>query len=535
MLVAVAISAGIFIGATFFGTSPGTRQLGLSFNKYREVLGILQNEYVDTIDSEKMTEVAIVEMLARLDPHSSYIPLSDLEISNASLESDFEGVGIEFLIVADTVQVISALQGGPSDIAGIRAGDRIIVADGGSLVGSLVSNKEVFKKLRGPKGSVVQVEIVRYGMPRPMTFNIIRSRIPSQSIEASFILKPGIGYIKVSRFSDNTYVECSQQLAALKNQGAKSFILDLRDNPGGYLDRATRLANEFLSENRLMVYTEGKAKKYNQRYLTNGRGRFQTESLVVLVNEGSASAAEILAGAIQDNDRGIIVGRRTYGKGLVQVPLSLKDGSELRLTISRYYTPSGRCIQKPYKDRLDGYEKDLEERFVNGELFHQDSLPELDTAEYHTQLGRKVFGGGGILPDVFVPLDSQYTNPFLVALMQRNLFREFAISYVADHKQELDLMKKRTDARSLNLHSSAWPEFVQLVDNRRIAWPIRSQKIGTEQFILHLLKAYVARQVWGENGFYMVISQKDAVLNAALQKLGEAQKLLLASRKSNLP
>ena len=535
ILISVAVACGMLIGSTFFGASPNTKQLGTSFNKFREVLGIVENDYVDTIDPGAVTEVAISQMLEKLDPHSSYIPLADLDISNASLESDFEGIGVEFIIHHDTVQVVSTVKGGPADIGGILPGDRIISASGSPLAGPNISNKLIFKKLRGRQGSVVSLEIIRKGVEKSLIFPITRSRISSKSVEAAFLLKPTVGYLKISRFSDNTFVESQQHLADLKKAGAQSFIIDVRDNPGGYLDRATRLANEFLPENKLMVYTEGKARKYNQKYYSNGRGTLQNEPLIVLVNEGSASASEILAGAIQDNDRGLIVGRRTYGKGLVQVPLSLKDGSELRLTISRYYTPSGRCIQKPYKENPFAYNQDLDDRFERGELFSKDSVHIDQSAVFETPLKRKVYGGGGVLPDVFVPLDSQYTHRFLVEVIRHNLFREFAMAYKNKHSTELDLLKKRADARSLLLHPEAWSEFVGMTYKQNIEWPYSKQNIATEQFIMHLLKAYVAQLVWGDNGFYQVLSQKDPMINKALHHLNDAQKLLLASKKTSIP
>ena len=530
LLLSVCLAGGMFLGATLFGTSDSSRIMGTSINKFREVMGIVENEYVDTVNPSQVTDYAISQMLARLDPHSTYIPLKDLELSKASLESDFEGIGIEFLIVNDTVQVISALAGGPSDMVGIMAGDRIISTEGEPIVGPGLSNQEVFSRLRGPQGTRVEVEVVRRGMNKIISFSIPRARISSRSVDAAFMLKPGVGYLKVSRFSDNTYIECQKELAALKRLGARMLLLDLRDNPGGYLDRATKLADEFLPERRLMVYTTGKAKKYDQKYYATASGLFQNDPLLVLVNEGSASASEILAGAIQDNDRGLIVGRRTFGKGLVQVPISLKDGSELRLTISRYYTPSGRCIQKPYKNRLDSYDEELDVRYKNGELFSKDSITIEDTAAYETLIGRKVYGGGGIMPDIFVPLDTLGANQFLIELMGQNLFREFALSYYKKHKLSLDLMKKRVDARSLFLEPTAWQDFVNLSLEKKIKWPYSKQKIDTEQYISHLLKAYVARLIWGDTGFYMVISQKDPMIISALRQANRAQKLLLASK-----
>ena len=530
-MLGIAISSGIFLGVTLFSGSNNTKEINASLNKIREVIGILENDYVDTLDTEKVTEITITKLLEKLDPHSNYIPLNDLELSKASLESDFEGIGIEFLIVNDTVQVISPLPGGPSEFAGIMAGDRIISTDDKEFTGGKLNNKEVFNRLRGPKNSRVKLEVRRPGVAEKLFFTVTRSTISSQSVEATFILKPGVGYLKLSRFSDNTYIECRKKLEDLKEKGAKAIVLDLRDNPGGYLDRATKLADEFLEENKLIVFTEGKNKKYDQKYFSSGNGLFENCPLVVLVNEGSASASEIIAGAIQDNDRGLIIGRRTFGKGLVQVPISLKDGSELRLTISRYYTPSGRCIQKQYKANIDLYDREMEDRFINGELFNKDSIKISDGGTYETSLGRKVIGGGGIVPDIFIPLDTLLTNSFLIKLMQQNILREFALSYYKMHKDEYSSLKKRIDAKDLTLGNDAWPGFVNLVEKRNIFWPIAKQRIETERYIIHLLKAYVARLVWGDNGFYQIMSLKDPAIISSIFNLGEAQKLLIASKK----
>jgi len=531
VIIGFAVSFGIFLGATLFSSSGNTRDLGSSLNKFREVIGILENDYVDTIDPEKVTEVAINKILGRLDPHSNYIPHSDLELSKASLESDFEGIGIEFLIVNDTVQVISALTGGPSELVGIMAGDRIVETNGQNFTGSSVSNKEVFNRLRGKKESKINLSIVRPGIFERLNFVVSRATISSQSVEASFLIKPTVGYLKLSRFSDNTYLECQFELKKLKGMGAKSIILDLRDNPGGYLDRATKLVDEFLPKNEMIVYTEGKNKKYNQKYYSTGDGLFEDNALIVLVNEGSASASEIIAGAIQDNDRGLIIGRRTFGKGLVQVPISLKDGSELRLTISRYFSPSGRCIQKEYKSDIDLYDREMEDRFMSGELFSRDSIKLDNQKVYETSLGRKVQGGGGIVPDIFVPLDTLLSNSFLIKLMQQNLLREYALMYFRKNKNILKESSRRSSASSFQLNHQAWIEFVDLVESKDIVWPISKQRIETETYITHLLQAYVARLVWGDNGFYQVYSRKDPVILSSLYHLEEAQKLLIASRK----
>lgn len=527
----LAVSFGIFVGATLFGNSDNSKELGSSLNKFREIMGILEAEYVDTLDATKVTEMAIHRMLEKLDPHSNYIPLSDIELSKASLESDFEGIGVEFLIVHDTVQIISALSGGPSDQVGILPGDRIVAIDGIPFVGSMVSNREVFNRLRGPKGTLVSVDIFRPGNADLIRFTLKRATIPSQSVDAGFLIQAQVGYLKLSRFSENTFLECKSYLEKLKAEGARNIILDLRDNPGGYLDRATKLADEFLSENKLMVFTKGKSKKYDQKYYSTEGGSFENSPLIILVNEGSASASEIIAGAIQDHDRGLIVGRRTFGKGLVQVPISLKDGSELRLTISRYFTPSGRCIQKPYKKDDGQYDLDIDKRFLSGELFSKDSIRLEDTSFYETKMGRKVRGGGGIIPDIFVPLDTLSNNQFVIRLMQDNLLQDFALSYFRKNKAELSKIKASQSPENFVFPQAAWSEFVSMVYKKNISWPLSKQRLETDRYLSQLLKAYICRILWGEEGFVKAMVEKDKTLQTALKNISQAQKLLLASQK----
>jgi carboxyl-terminal processing protease len=524
-LIGVSLGLGIWVGATLFGGQGRGKEMGASIEKFREVLGILDGEYVDTLDPNRVTENVLNHLLEGLDPHSSYIPQEDIELSHSSLESGFEGIGIEFLIVEDTVQVISALKGGPSDMVGILPGDRLFSANGVRLTGRQVSNREVFQNLRGKKGSTVELEIKRVGYSKLLRFSVVRSHVSSQSVEASFLINPKTGYLKISKFSDNTYLECKEALLKLKSSGAVSIILDVRDNPGGYLDRATRLVDEFLPENRLIVFTDGKAKKYDQQYFSSEGGIFQKEPLIVLVNEGSASASEILAGAIQDNDRGLILGRRTFGKGLVQVPISLKDGSELRLTISRYFSPSGRCIQKPYRHSDVGYNFELDKRRQTGELFWRDSIHPDKVEKFETLGGRTVYGGGGIIPDVFIPLDTLTMNPFLIALMQKNLFREFALSYFKKHEKELLMQKKRLEPSQLQLKPEVMKEFVEMTLLRKIDWPIHRQRIETESFLQHMIKAYIARLIWGDNGYYQIMCLRDPMIQTALRKMPEANRL----------
>lgn len=530
-LLAIGIAAGIFMGVNLFGLSDHEKSTISSLNKFREVLGILDKEYVDTLDPAKITELAVTRLLERLDPHSHYVPLGELDLTKASLESDFEGIGIEFQIQDDTVQVISAIHGGPSEQVGILPGDRIVSTNDKPFTGSFLNTREVFNRLRGPKGSIIKLGIKRDGLASILSFEIKRATISSQSVEAAIMVKPGIGYLKLSRFSDNTFVECKQKLGYLKDKGAKAIILDLRDNPGGYMDRATRLADEFLPDNQLIVYTEGKSKKYQQEYYSTKSGLFLEEPLIVLVNEGSASASEIIAGAIQDNDRGLIVGRRTFGKGLVQAPISLKDGSELRLTISRYFTPSGRCIQKPYKQNFEEYDQEIAHRFQNGELFRPDSIHLNDFPKFKTKTGRVVVGDGGILPDYFVPLDTMANNAFLISLMQKNLFREFANTHCRQHPNWVEKWKQKRP-EDFKLPLSMWVDFVGRVEKSGIVWGLKKQDLATEKHLIHLLKAYTARIIWGNDGFFTVLCEQDPMVKSAIEHIPQARKLYQKSRQN---
>jgi carboxyl-terminal processing protease len=523
--VSLALALGIWIGASLFSNSGNGKDFGKSVNKLREVFGILESEYVDPIDQNKILETSLNNFLNDLDPHSTYIPMDEIEYSKSSLESGFEGIGAEFSILNDTAQIISIVKGGPSDLAGILPGDRIIACDGTNFPRN-ISSISVFRKLRGPKGTLVELEVLRPGVEERIKISLPRARITSSSIDASFVISPHVGYLKISRFSDNTFTEALNHLKEQKLAGANSFIIDVRDNTGGYLDRATKLAGEFLPENQLILFTEGRAKKYNQKYYSSGNGHFLKEPLIILVNEGSASASEILAGAIQDNDRGLIVGRRTFGKGLVQVPISLKDGSELRLTISRYFTPSGRCIQKPYHSNELNYNYDLEHRYVNVELFQMDSIHPNTSLEYKTNKGRIVYGGGGITPDVFVPLDTNAINHFMAQIVQKNLFREFSLRYYRNNKTELETSKIGISPVSFRLKPGTFEKFVDFCEERKLKWPITKQIIGTDAYISTLLKAYISKLIWGETGYFEVLCQKDPVVQKAIQKLGEAKNLL---------
>ncbi len=510
------MAGGILIGATMFGNPSGRDPMATAIARMREVLTYVNHDYVDTVDVEKLSQHAIEGMLERLDPHSAYVPASDLKMANSQLEGDFDGVGVEFVLIRDSIQVVSPLSGGPSDKAGIRPGDRIVKVNGEIVAGVNINTMGVFNRLRGPRGSAVALEVAREGEPKLLKFDIKRDKIPTRSIDASFMSEPGTGFIKISRFTASTDKEFRSAMSSLRKQGMQRLVLDLRDNPGGYLDKAIKVADEFLETGRMIVYTDGKGDKYDARYMATASGQFESEPLVILLNEGSASAAEILAGALQDNDRATIVGRRSFGKGLVQLPISLSDGGELRLTISRYYTPSGRCIQKPYDPAdLSEYENDLTERFERGEYFHEDTALNGDTVRYHTLSGRTVYGGGGIKPDVFVPLDSTKNNGLMASLYNEYVIQAVATQY-AERNGKL-LRQMGMDKFRKDFKIPTWVE--DRVKAKARMEGVKFQEAdwaATEPSINAALRAYIGRTAYGENGFYSVALQKDEEYQQAL-------------------
>ncbi len=419
IILCIGLAAGVLIGASLSTKTSYGGSGGDGISKLREVMGLIQKEYVDDPKTDELVEDAIQHMLGKLDPHSSYISVKDREEANEDLRGNFEGIGIEFNIFHDTIVVVSPLGGGPSEAVGLHSGDKIVKVDNKIVAGININNGDVMKYLKGPKGSEVKIEISRKNEKDLLSFTIIRDKIPQYSVETSYMIDSEIGYIKISRFSQTTYDEFQEALTKLKGNGMKKLVLDLQGNPGGYMNQAIDLADEFLPAGEKIVFTKGKDTRYNSDAMSTKKGEFESGDLIVLVNEGSASASEILAGALQDNDRALVVGRRSFGKGLVQSPFDLSDGSELRLTISRYYTPSGRSIQKPYND-MDDYGKDIMKRYRKGEFFHSDSIKFNDSLKYKTLNGRTVYGGGGIMPDYFVPLDTTLTSHYLNALYNSN-------------------------------------------------------------------------------------------------------------------
>lgn len=443
LIVAVSLVLGIVIGVFYANHSSGNRLsiINSSSNKINDLLHIIDDEYVDSVNMSDLVEQALPKILSELDPHSAYIPAKEAQQENDELKGSFGGIGVVFTVRDDTIHIQNVIKGGPSDKIGIMPGDKIVTVDDKPFVGKECTVESAPQKLKGPKGSKVKVGIVRKGVNKVLSFTITRGDIAVKSVDAAYIVSPGIGYIKLNSFSETTYQEMLVALAKLNVQNCRNLIIDLRGNGGGVMDAAVRLANEFLPANRLIVYMQGR-KCPRKEFRSDGRGAYQNIPLVVLTDELSASASEIFSGAMQDNDRATIIGRRSFGKGLVQLPIQFRDGSEVRLTIARYYTPSGRCIQKPYvKGDEDDYEMDLMNRYSHGEFYSKDSI-KLNGPKYKTTLGRTVYGGGGIMPDIFVPKDTTGITPYFEAAYNMGLIIRFTYDYTDNNRTALSKIDK---------------------------------------------------------------------------------------------
>lgn len=492
-----------------------------SLNKIDLLLGIIESSYVDVINMDSIREEVAKEIIKSLDPHSAYIPKEDLEMVNSELSASFSGIGIQFSIQNDTVQVVSVISGGPSEGIGILAGDKIVTVNDTAFTGKTISNERVMHALRGPKNTLVTLGIVRNGQSEELKFTITRGDIPVHSVDAKFIIptsKSKIGFVRVSRFAENTYNEFITALSELRSQGANTYIIDLRENSGGYMDQAIRMANEFLSRGDMIVYSEGRAySRYEAK--ANGAGRFQSEKIVVLIDNFSASASEIFAGAMQDNDRATIIGRRSFGKGLVQQQIPFEDGSAIRLTVARYFTPSGRCIQKPYKmGEQDDYAQDLLDRFEHGEFFSADSIHFADTTAYYTKNGRKVMGGGGIMPDIFVGRDTSLYTPYFNIVSNRAYTYQFAYQYTNKHRAELNKYK---DWQSLEKHllKANWlNEFVAFAKEKGVE-PNEEQIAISRPLLIRIVNAYIVRNILNDEGFYPLFERDDDITKKAVEEL----------------
>lgn len=443
LIIAFSIVAGILIG-TFYARHFAGNRLGIingTSNKLTALLRIVDDQYVDTVNMADLVEKAMPQILGELDPHSTYIPAKDLEAVNSELEGSFSGIGVQFTIQDDTIHVNSVIAGGPSEKVGIVAGDRIIAVNDSAFVGKMLTNEVAMRTLKGPKGSEIKLGIKRANEKDPLSFRVVRGDIPQNTINAAYMVNDKFGYIHISKFGRTSHVELLNAMAALEHKNCKGVILDLRDNTGGYMEAAIRMVNEFLPEGKLIVYTQGRKYPRTDEY-ANGTGSFQKMPLIVLISETSASASEIFTGAVQDNDRGTIVGRRSFGKGLVQQPIEFSDGSAIRLTIARYYTPSGRSIQRPYANGKDSlYEMDLYSRYEHGEFFSRDSIKFDKKQTYYTGLGRTVYGGGGIMPDVFVPQDTTGVTSYLLTVVNSQIIYPFTFYYTDRNRSKLNEFK----------------------------------------------------------------------------------------------
>ena len=487
-----------------------------------EVMKLVSTMYVDTPDLNQASETAVKAMLRELDPHSIYIAARDVERANEGLQGNFEGVGISFQIVSDTIVVGSVIVGGPSEKVGLEVGDKIIRIDGQAATGDSINNQFVFNHLRGKKGTQVTLDVLRHGSS--YQFAVVRDKVPIYSVDTYFMASDTVGYIRLVRFARTSVNEVRKALHDLERQGMKALMLDLRGNSGGYLDIACQLGNEFLERGQLIVYTEGRNSK-RQNFRANGRGDFRQGRLVVLIDEGSASAAEIVSGAIQDHDRGTIVGRRSFGKGLVQRMFELEDGAQVRLTTARYYTPSGRCIQRSYADGADAYRDDINQRYKHGELFSADSIHFPDSLRFRTDAGRVVYGGGGIMPDRFVPMDTTRLSDYYVALRGKGLLNTFPLRWADAHRgqpqvRDFDAFLAHYD--SFGLDSLLAAEAVEkgvVRDTEKEALEPRRTAVS-DRYLAYMLKAQVAKDLFGIEYYYKVMRDLDDAYLTALALFG---------------
>lgn len=522
VIFAVLLAAGILLGyflksKTIVSNTENKNYHQNQGSKLGSLIDYIERNYVDTINTKDLEDKAVASLLKNLDPHSDYIPAQDFELVNEPLEGNFDGIGIEFNIIHDTIRVVNPIIGGPSEKLGIKAGDKIIKVNGKNMTGKDITSKSVFEKLRGKSGTSVTVSILRSGLKQSIDYKIIRGKIPLHSLDVAYIIKPGIGYMRISKFAATTYDEYLEAFNMLNTKGMKKLILDLRGNGGGYLNAAVDLADEFLIEGLQIVYTAGKAHP-KKVYKATSKGGFEKNELIVLVDEGSASASEIVAGALQDNDRATIVGRRSFGKGLVQDQINLPDGSGIRLTIARYYTPTGRCIQKPYEKGHSAYFSEEYDRFDNGELYHQDSMKLDKTKQYRTPGGKVVFGGGGIVPDVFVPVDTAKYSNYVNKLFYNGILNTFAFEY-ADKKRAA-LLKEFPSAdkfiTGFSINASVLKELNDYILLQKK--PALGENQNTRG-LQPILKALIGRNLFDRDAYYPIINETDNCILKAVQIL----------------
>ena len=517
LLMAVCVAFGIVIGTFYANHFSGNRLniINSGSNRLNNLLHIIDDQYVDNVNIDSLVDKAIPQILSDLDPHSVYITAKDMQAANDELKGSFSGVGIEFNIREDTLHVQNVIKNAPAERAGLLAGDKVVTIDGKPFVGKTVTNDEAMRRLKGPKDTKVRIGVLRYGHKKPLEFTVTRGDIPQKSITATYMLDDDTGYIRVKNFGERTYPDMLIALAKLSQEGCRNLVIDLRDNTGGFLQSAVQMANEFLPKNKLIVYTQGR-KSQRQDYVSDGKGSYQRMPLVVLINEGSASSSEIFAGAMQDNDRATVIGRRSFGKGLVQQQMGFTDGSLIRLTIARYYTPSGRCIQKPYTtgDAAD-YEQDIYSRYQHGEFFSQDSIKHTGPA-YHTGIGRLVYGGGGITPDIFVAEDTIGLTSYFKQAAMSGLILQFAYNYTDNNRQKLAKYKTLKELTDYLGKQNLVEQFATYADKhglqRRNLMIRKSYKMLSRFIISRIVYNMLDDEVWTQ-----YLNEDDPVITAALK------------------
>ncbi len=517
VLLALALIIGILLGNRLnSGTSQQRENFSLSkSNKLSAIVDLIANAYVDSVSIDQLVEEAIPGLLKNLDPHTTYIPAKDMQEVTEEMTGNFSGIGVQFSVQNDTVMVVDVVSGGPSHKLGLLPGDRIVTVNDSIIAGVKVDNEKVMSLLRGEKGTHVKVGIKRRSIHDLINYDIVRGDIPIYSVDVSYMIDNITGYIKVSRFGERTYEEFMEALQKLGKEGMQKVIIDLRGNPGGYLGAVIRMVNEFLEGGEAILYTEGNSQP-RKTYNASEKGRLTDKDIVVLIDDFSASASEIFAGAIQDNDRGWVVGRRSFGKGLVQEQIPLMDGSALRLTVSRYYTPSGRCIQKSYKNGTDEYYQDIMKRMVHGEFQEADSIHMPDSLSYKTLHGRTVYGGGGIMPDYFVPADTTGYSDYFSKLIQKRLIYTYSLDYADLHRDQLKKLKTATALEKDLSEKNILVDFVAYAARNGVPKDAEGLRIS-EKILDVQLKAYIARNIFGEEGFYPIIMQIDNTLLKAVE------------------
>ncbi len=516
-IYALILSFGIMLGFVVNSLTNGKQTIISShYDKIGDILNYIDQKYVDTINRTQLMDKTIDKMLSNLDPHSVYIPAQDVSEMNEGLEGNFEGIGIEFYIVQDTITVVTAISGGPSELVGIKAGDRIVKINDSLVAGTKIKDTDVKHRLRGPKGTTVKVSILRSGVKNLLDFDISRDKIPLYSIDAAYMINNETGYIRIGQFSATTHQEFVEKMKTMEEQGLKKLIIDLRGNPGGYLQAATSIADELISGEKLLVYTKGKAYD-RQDYKASKDGLFEKGPLAILIDQGSASASEILSGAVQDWDRGTIIGRTSFGKGLVQEQYDLPDRSAIRLTVARYYTPSGRCIQRSYAKGSEEYYNEIYDRYARGEFVHEDSIASKDTTVYKTSKGKRVYGGGGIRPDIFVPVDTSSDNEYFYAV--RSFIPEFVYKYSSKNAGVLEQFKTIEDFKKGFIVSQQLEnEFYTYAEGAGLKRNETREKKVEDKVKLNL-KAFFAKQIWRMDGYYNITNSDDRVISKAVETL----------------